>query len=189
MSIELPKKTPRDINISLQLFTKYHPNGQKEYEGYYEDQEPVGDHAGWYENGNKQHETIALSETSDLSTEWYQNRQIKFKGVRTHYFETGLWTYWYENGNKKSEGCFEGEDGCVGKWRYWHSNGQLACIGILQGFRGDGLWTFWDEDGNKIHEREYRENELLDLWKNLRADGCSDELVDNFKEYIFRDAK
>ncbi len=41
MSIELPKKTPRDINISLQLFTKYHPNGQKEYEGYYEDVQQV----------------------------------------------------------------------------------------------------------------------------------------------------
>ena len=189
MSIEPPKKTPRDENIRLQLITKYHPNGQKEYEGYYEDQEPVGDHAGWYENGNKQHETIALSETSDLSTEWYENGHIKSKGIHTHYFETGLWTYWYENGNKKSEGCFQGEDGCEGKWRYWHSNGQLACIGILQGFRGDGLWSFWDEAGKKIHEREYRENELLDLWKNLRADRCSDELVDNFKEYIFLDAK
>ena len=138
MSIEPPKKTPRDPNISLQLITKYHPNGQKKYEGYYEEQEPVGDH-----------------------------------------------TAWYENGNMKSEGCFEGEDGCVGKWRYWHSNGQLACIGILQGFRGDGLWTFWDETVNKIHEREYRDNELLDVWKNLRKDGCSDELIEKLKGYIF----
>ena len=185
MSIEPPKKTPRDPNISLQLITKYHPNGQKKYEGHYEEQEPVGDHSAWYENGNKQHETIALSEISDMRTNWYQNGQIKSKGVQTHYFETGLWTYWYENGNKKSEGCFEGEDGCVGKWRYWHSNGQLACIGILQGFRGDGLWTFWDETGNKIHEREYRDNELLDVWKNLRKDGCPDELIEKLKGYIF----
>ena len=80
MSIEPPKKTPRDINIRLQLITKYHPNGQKEYEGYYEDQEPVGDHAGWYENGNKHQETIALSEYSDLSSEWYDNGQKKMEG-------------------------------------------------------------------------------------------------------------
>lgn len=187
MSLEFPKKTPRDLNISLQLITKYHLNGQKKSEGYYEELEPVGDHTTWYENGNKKHETIALSETSDLTTEWYQNQQIKSKGVQTHYFETGLWTYWYENGNKKSEGCFDGEDGCVGKWRYWHSNGQLACIGILQGFRGDGLWTFWDEAGNQIHEHEYRENEFMDVWKNLRKDGCSEELKDKYKHYIFND--
>ncbi len=185
MSIELPKKTPRDTNISLQLITKYHPNGNKKSEGYYEELEPVGDHRSWYENGNKQSETIEISESSDVSTEWYENGQIKSKGVRTHYFESGLWTYWHENGNKKSEGCFEGEDGCVGKWRYWHNNGQSACTGILQGYRGNGLWTFWDEAGNKIHEQEYRENELLEVWKNLRDKGCSDLIVERLKDNIF----
>ena len=187
MSIEPPKKTPRDINICLQLITKYHPNGQKKYEGHYEEQEPVGDHTAWYENGNKEYESIELSESVEMSTNWYDNGQIKSKGIRTHYFETGLWTYWFKNGNKKSEGCFEGEDGCVGKWRFWHSNGQLACIGVCKGFRGDGLWAFWDKSGKKIHEREYRENELLDVWKNLRADGCSDELVEKYKQYIFNE--
>ena len=86
---------------------------------------------------------------------------------------------------KKSEGCFDGEDGCVGKWRYWHSNRQLACVGIFKGFRGDGLFTFWDEEGNKIHEREYKDNELLEVWKNLKLDGCSEELKNKFKELIF----
>jgi antitoxin component YwqK of YwqJK toxin-antitoxin module len=185
MRIEPPKKTSRDPNISLQLITKYHPNGQKKYEGYYEEQEPVGDHTAWYENGNKESVTIELSESVDLSTYWYENGQMKYKGIRTHYFETGLWTYWYENGNKKSEGCFEGEDGSVGKWRYWHSNGQLACVGIFQGFRGDGLFIFWNEAGQKIHENEYRDNELLDVWKNLRVEGCTEELVEKYKQYIF----
>jgi len=126
-----------------------------------------------------------LSESVELCTYWHENGQVKSKGIRTNYFETGLWTYWFENGSKKSEGCFEGEDGCADKWRYWHSNGQLACIGILQGFRGDGLWTFWDEDGKKVHELEYKENEFLDVWKNLKLDGCSDELKDKYKQYIF----
>ena len=79
MSIEPTKKTPRDLNISLQLITKYQSNGQKKSEGYYEEQEPVGDHTTWYENGNKKHETIALSEITDLTTEWYQNGQIRLK--------------------------------------------------------------------------------------------------------------
>lgn len=171
--------------MSLELITKYHPNGQKHYQGYYDETQPVGDQVAWYENGNKELESIELSESVELCTYWYESGQIKSKGIRTNYFETGLWTYWFENGNKKSEGCFEGEDGCVGKWRYWHSNGELACIGILQGYCGGGLWTFWDDAGNKIHEREYRDNELLDVWKNLRVEGCVDELVEKFKHYIF----
>jgi hypothetical protein len=56
---------------------------------------------------------------------------------------------------------------------------------MYKGWRGDGLCVFWDETGNKIHEHEYRESELLDVWKNLRADGCSEELVDKYKKYIF----
>jgi len=174
-----------NTNTKLKLITRYHPNGQKHFEGYYDETDPVGDHTAWHENGNIEHEFLEISESIEMSTYWYDNGQIKSKGIRTNYFETGLWTYWFENGNKKSEGCFEGEDGCVGKWRYWHNNGQLACTGILQGFRGDGLWTFWDEDGIKIHEREYKNNELLDVWKNLRTAGCSDELKDKFKFYIF----
>ena len=42
--------------MNLELITKYHPNGQKEYEGYYDETEPVGDHTAWYENGNKEFE-------------------------------------------------------------------------------------------------------------------------------------
>jgi antitoxin component YwqK of YwqJK toxin-antitoxin module len=110
---------------------------------------------------------------------------MKSKGAHKDYFESGLWTYWYDNGNKKSEGFYQDKDERGGKWKFWHSNGQLACIGIHKGWRGDGLWTFWDETGNKVHEREYRELELLDVWENLRADGCSDELVDKYKKYIF----
>ena len=187
MSIELPKMSPENTNINLELITKYHPNGQKKYEGYYDETEPVGDHTAWYENGNKEYESIEISESLEMSTYWYENGQIKSKGVRTNYFESGLWTFWFENGNKKSEGCFEGEDGREGKWRFWHSNGQLACSGVCKGFRGDGLWAFWDEPGKKIHEREYRENELLEVWKNLRADGCSDELVEKYKQCIFNE--
>ena len=74
----------------------------------------MGDQVAWYENGNKELESIELSESIELCSYWYENGQMKSKGIRTHYFKTGLWTYWSENGNKKSEGCFDGEDGCVG---------------------------------------------------------------------------
>ena len=171
--------------MSIQLITFYYPNGQIKSKGNYDGYEPVGDHTSWYESGNIEHEKIELNESIEMNTYWHENGQIKSKGTLTEYFESGLWTYWYENGNKKSEGLYVDKDERGGKWRFWHSNGQLACTGIHKGCHGDGLWIFWDESGNKVHEREYRESELLDVWKNLRADGCSDELVDKYKQYIF----
>ena len=171
--------------MSIEFITEYYPNGQKKFEGNYDGYEPVGDHISWYESGNIKFESIELDESNAIGTCWYENGQIKSKGVHTDCFESGLWTYWYENGNKKSEGLYKDKDERGGKWKFWHSNGQLACTGIHKGWGGDGLWTFWDEAGNKIHEREYREFELLDVWKNLRTDGCSNELVDKYKQYIF----
>ena len=183
MSHKTPQPSFNQMNIAL--ITKYYPNGQKKYEGHYDETDPVGDHISWYENGNKEYESIELDESVEMSTCWYDNGQMKSKGVRTDYFETGVWTFWYENGNKKSEGSYKGEDGRDGEWKFWHSNGQLACIGIHKGFGGDGLWAFFDETGKKVHEREYRELELLEVWKNLRADKCSDELIDSYKKCIF----
>ena len=171
--------------MSTEYITEYHPNGQMKSEGRYDDYHPVGDHISWYENGNKQNESIELDESTEMTTCWYENGQKKSEGTRTEHWETGLWTEWYENGNKRSEGFYKGKDERDGEWKFWHSNAQLACTGIHKGWGGDGLWIFWDEAGNKVHEREYREFELLDVWKNLRADGCSDELINKYKKYIF----
>ena len=79
--------------MNLELITKYHSNGQKEYEGYYDETQPVGDQTAWYENGNKEFESIELSESVELCTHWHENGQIKSKGIRTNYFENGLWNY------------------------------------------------------------------------------------------------
>lgn len=171
--------------MSIKLLTEYHPNGQKKSEGSYDGFHPVGGHTSWYENGNKKYESIELDESTEAINYWYKSGQLKSKGSLADCWETGLWTEWHENGNKKSEGLYKGKDERDGEWRFWHSNGQLACTGIHRGWGGDGLWVFWDESGNNIHEREYRELELLGVWRNLRKDGCSDELINKYKQYIF----
>ena len=173
--------------MSIKFLSVYHPNGQKKSEGSWDDDVPVGNHFAWHENGNKEYEMVVVDDSIEMTTSWYKNGQMESKGSTssTNYQEVGLWTRWFENGYKKSEGSYKGEDGRNGEWKFWHSNGQIACIGFFQGFRGDGLWSFWDETGNKIHEHEYTDNELLEVWKNLRINGCSDDLIDRLKEYIF----
>ena len=171
--------------MSLQLVTKYYSNGQKHFEGYYDETDPVGDHISWYENGQMQNETIELDEFNLISTNWHENGNLKSRGILTEYFESGLWTYWYDNGNKLKEGVFIDKDERWGKWRFWHNNGQMACCGIHKGWSGDGLWIFWDNAGVKIHEKSYKDTELLNVWKNLRLEGCSDDTVELFKDLIF----
>ena len=188
MSIELPKMSPQITSLSIKLLTTYYSNGQKKAEGNWDGQDPVGDHYSWYKNGNIKDEAIGFDGPIQTTTCWYDNGHMKSKrshSVEDHFEEIGLWTDYYKNGNKKSEGTYEVEDGRMGEWRFWYQNGELACSGVHKGWGGDGLWTFWDEDSNKIHEREYRESELLDVWKNLRTDGCSDKLIDKYKQYIF----
>jgi len=172
--------------------TGYYPNGQKRWEGgYFENftyDAITGDYSSWYESGNKLYESIDIYFDGSfyMFTAWYENGQMMSRGAKVdNMWETGLWTAWYENGNKKSEGYYKDQDERGGEWKFWHSNGKLACTGIHKGWGGDGLWVFWDEAGNKIHEREYRDDEFLSVWDNLRADGCSDELVDKYKQYIF----
>jgi antitoxin component YwqK of YwqJK toxin-antitoxin module len=172
--------------MSAEIITEYYSNGQKKSEGLWDEYQLIGEHITWYEGGNKESESFVLNmdDSIYMSTYWYESGQIECKGARiADMYETGLWTYWYENGNKSSEGFFENR-GPNGEWNYWHSNGQLACTGVHKGWNGDGLWVFWDKEGNKVHEREYVELELLGVWDNLKADGCSDELINQYKKFI-----
>lgn len=171
--------------MSIKNLITYHPNGQKKSEGDWDGYEPVGNHRSWYENGNKESEVIELGDDIQSSTYWYKNGCMKSKGLHTEYFESGLWTYWHETGHKKAEGLWGNKDERKGKWNFWNDQGQLICSGIHSAWQGDGFWTFWDDEGAKIHEQEYRNAELLDVWKHLRSEGCSEERIELYKELIF----
>lgn len=171
--------------MGAKYLTFYYPNGKKKSAGSYDGQEPIGDHMSWYESGNIKFESVELSESIELCTYWHENGQMKSRGVRKEYFESGLWTYWYETGHKKAEGFWGDKDEREGKWNFWNEQGQLICSGIHSAWQGDGMWTFWDDEGFQIHEREYRGSELLDVWKDLRLEGCSEERIEIYKGLIF----
>jgi len=200
------------LKMSIELVRNHYPNGERKSEWHWNYNSegrgtPTGDYISWYESGARESEAVDvnLDDTLYMCTEWYENGNKKSKGACTNYtWEVGLWTKWHENGKKKSEGFYKGNDWKyletiddideyanefdstpIGEWSFWHNNGQLACTGVRKDWGGDGLWRFLDEDGNKIHEREYKDNELLSVWVNLRKDGCSDSLIKKFKQYIF----
>ena len=156
-----------------EVFTNY-DNGEKEYQGTYENgllvsysflnkdgsvKEPVNgetliDRSGlMYEvNGQKPY-------TGDVF-ELFENGNRKYSGRLKGGKINGLWTSWYENGQKEEEITYK--------------EGEL-----------DGKWTSWDRNGQKKVEETYK-NGRLDL-STLSAERLMElsqfELDQNKAEY------
>jgi antitoxin component YwqK of YwqJK toxin-antitoxin module len=83
-------------------WTAWYRNGNKESEGQYDHDLPIGKFSWWYENGQKQAEGD------------YDNGK-----------KTGVWTTWHSNGLKEAQG--EYKDGkLTNKWMRWDADGKLV---------------------------------------------------------------
>ncbi len=84
--------------------TWWHSNGQKQLEGNYKNNAPVGTFTWWYANGQKQSEGLYVDGVQD-----------------------GHWVRWHENGQKQWDGMYAlGER--VGKWPEWKPDGKVVAI-------------------------------------------------------------
>ena len=172
--------------MSLKLITKYHPNGQKHYEGYYDETDPIGDQVSWYDNGNKEYESIELNELNEICTYWHKNGNIKsneifidnkklsttlFKYFKNGHLESkvtvknailsGESKFWYKNGRvKKIQHYKEGK--LHGKFVEFYKNGKKFIQGSYSNYQPDGQWFFWNKNGLKTEERFYKNNKLLE---------------------------
>lgn len=82
-------------------WVSWHSNGQKEYEGTYQNNQPEGQF-----------------------TWWYPNSQVRVTGNYQNGKAHGEWSWWFENGQKSEKGQYEdGEP--TGSWAYWKPNGML----------------------------------------------------------------
>lgn len=84
------------------VWTFYHPNGQKQYEGEFHEGDAIGVHSWWHSNGQRR--------------------------VRGNYHDGkphGTWTWWYANGQRRIEGRYvngEYDHGWVG----WTEDGNAV---------------------------------------------------------------
>ncbi|NNJ72203.1 MAG: hypothetical protein HKP09_03370, partial [Enterobacterales bacterium] len=133
-------------------FVLYHPNGNKELEGFYDENGLMqGALIGWWPNGKKQFSTTITNGTEKPYNEenlglkrlevlinfngtfnsptsiWYENGQIKSKGYYTNeyprLYPSGKYQYWWPDGTLKYERQYN-PDGSA-QWQYWYENGQL----------------------------------------------------------------
>jgi uncharacterized protein len=88
------------VNQRHGAWTWWHKNSQKQMEGRYTEDAPVGKFTWWYANGQKQ-----------LEGEYTEGKQ------------EGKFTWWHENGQKQMEGIYE-TGAQVGKWVRWNTDGK-----------------------------------------------------------------
>ena len=111
----------------------HHPNGQKAFEGFFQNGSPVGWVTRWYPNGQKSFEAPFTNGVANgWVTTWYENGQKRSQDLLTNGLRNGISTTWYRNGQKRTEGIYW--MGTPQGWfQSWHQNGRKA---TEQFFRG-----------------------------------------------------
>ena len=84
-----------------------------------------GRFTSWYENGQKKFEGMFENEIRDGEfTWWHENTQKAVQGSFVNDERHGLWSWWHENGQKAIQGQYDNGK-LDGKWSYWNADGKL----------------------------------------------------------------
>ena len=101
-------------------YVTWHKNGQKEEDGQYLNDLPIGKSNWWFENGQK-----------------------AIEGQYVNGERNGQWIWWHENGQKSVTGEFvKGVE--IGKWTWWNEDGKVANSARIT----QGQSTFSEDEPN-----------------------------------------
>lgn len=96
-------------------WTAWYVNGQKQQQGEYRNDAPLGKFTWWHENGQK-----------GVEGEYVEGKQH------------GRWTWWHNNGQKSIQGQYAKGDP-AGRWTWWKEDGKLSQT--LEMSHGEGVAT------------------------------------------------
>lgn len=119
------------------LWTQWHKNGQKLFEGDFKFGERDGKWTWWHPNGQKKGE-------------------VNYRNAVPY----GKWIYWHKNGQIAVDENFKNGK-YEGKQRSWFNNGQMESEGDYIDSNRDGKWTFLDKAGNIIKIEHYKNGKLI----------------------------
>ena len=134
------------------LYTKWHSNGHKWYEGVYKDGRMSGVWTLRHGNGQKagQGNMEGPNEQGQWKY-WHENGRRSAQGEFVNGNQVGLWRQWYDNGQKKSEATFV--DGKLdGLWTEWYESGVKQAEGLFEMGKPVGVWREWDMAGELLRE-------------------------------------
>ena len=95
------------------VWTSWYRNGQKQLEGRYVEDAPVGKFSWWHANGQKA-----------IEGEYVTGKQ------------NGKWTWWHQNGQKNIEGEYASGNPS-NKWTWWREDGHVTKVADMSVDHGD----------------------------------------------------
>lgn len=156
---------------------RMHENGQKFYDGYYNDRHARDIHWDfWYEDGTPQSSCDYSDGKLHGNCIWYhQNGTPEIQGRMVQGEKEGLWKEWYENGNLSFEGSYKAGY-FHGSFRSYSETGLLKETGSYDMNEPNGFWNLYDSKGVRYQSLDY-DNAVTIIYKK---DGQEVERVENW---------
>lgn len=165
-------------------------NGNKQSEGNYYRNNPIGKWTNWNKDGTinvivnydslgqKDGQFIEfdyrISETHEL---WYDKDKLNGKAIwksftgnillEGEYVDNkreGNWKWYWKNGVVQAEGMMV-DSLFHGRWIYYYENLNLDCVGKFVSGKKEGVWKFyWELTGNIKKKGKFKNNKEVGIW-------------------------
>lgn len=152
----------------------YYENGNKRYEGYFKDNNPVGTFTRFYENKGIQSIMEFKEDGKEASTKiFYNNGTLAAEGIYFEQQKHGEWKYYSYYSLKiiYSENYFHGEKHGVST--VYYPNGNVSEILTFQNSKEDGNWIQYFENGRISLKTTFKKGLLHGDYNQYHPSGIS----------------
>jgi len=148
-------------------FMRYYDDGRQQLKarGCYKDDYPVGHWTEWYPNGNKSYDGYYNDNhmRENHWDFWYEDGTPHSSGDYTDGKPTGNWVWYYANGKKEMQGTMnDGQRN--GSWKEWYQNGNLKFEGAFSNGTLNGPFESYQENGTLDHTGSYNMGDESGFW-------------------------
>ena len=175
-------------------YLKFHQNGSKSIEGYYNQNLPDSLWTFYFESGvAKSSGHYKLGEAVGLWKYYYENGNLKSTGSFHDGLQDSSWIHFYENGKIKQEAQYQNGNE-IGKWSYYFESGPIKAStqydslsigfhleytldgtikaqGQKAGLKSTGKWSYYYPDGQLESRGTYYNGNKEGVWINYYKNG------------------
>lgn len=154
VSVDLGQK-----NVKTGVWKWWHPNGELEREGRFEEDSAHG-----------------------LWSEYNRKGELTLSGEYDHGKRTGIWRGYYPSGQRQYEGRFDEQGREEGEWLTYYDGGSKESQGTYTSGQRLGLWIWWDKAGSLAQVGEYKQSEEESPIDQVKKDKDKEREHDDAKD-------
>ena len=145
-----------ELKVKADVRTQYNSNGSLKFTGAFLNNNPVGVHKEYDENGN-----LAMAKEYDEFGTLLAQGLFDAQGNRT-----GKWTFFYDDGSISGKGSYQNNQK-TGTWEFFYRDGKPEQKGDFVNDKPEGYWVLYYISGAVLREENYhfgkREGEFTEF--------------------------